>query len=142
MHFLRVADALILFAVGVKTYSAVEKHLQIGPHLVYRVSSGGFHHFAYHGQEPRGHARQVGDVLILACCHQCRQFFVPICHQSHFFARHAHHVHHRVDIIDERSRQVAYLSARGGIIHLVGKTAAQNECFAAENAARWIHIEV
>ena len=109
---------------------------------MYVACAGGFHYLAQHGEEPRRHARQVGDVFFDACLHQCRQFLRPVLHQRHLLAGHAQQVHHRVDVFDEVGREVADACAGCGAAHLVGKTAAQDECLACKQPARRVHIKV
>ena len=93
------------------------------------------------GEEPRGHATQIGDVLALARLNESRQFLGPVLEQSNALGGHTKQVSNRVDIVDERCREVAHASARFEV-QLIGKRAAQNQCLARKKSAIGVEIEV
>ena len=104
VHLFGIGDGAILLAIWVEAYAAVEKHLKVGPDIVYRVGAFGFHHLAQHGEKPRWHARNVGDVLIDAGTHQCWQFLFPFGHKGSVLVGHAEEVYQWIDVLYEIGR--------------------------------------
>ena len=135
MHLAHIADLFILLAIRLKGDASMEKHLQIGPHLVDARFAGLFEHFFQHGEEPRRHTAQVGHVLSDARFDQQRQFLGPVLHECHAAVGNAHQVGQRVHVLDEVGAQVPYPHSALQL-QVVGEAAAQDERFARKNAAR------
>ena len=119
----------------------MEEYLQIGPHLVDARLACAFQHAPQHGQKPRGHTTQVGDVLPDARLDECGQFLVPVGHECHLFVGYTEEIGQRIDVLDERRAQVTYLHARFGL-QLGCKRATQDEPFPREDAALWVQVQI
>ena len=57
-------ELLILLSVGREGHTAVKKHFQVGPHLFEMLLARQLHDTCQHGEHPRRHATEVGDVLV------------------------------------------------------------------------------
>ncbi len=82
-HTRRVGDGAVLLAVWPEGDATVEKHLQMWPYIVDGRCAGSAYHLAQHGEKPRGHARDIGDILAERRLHQRRQLAAPIGHEGH-----------------------------------------------------------
>ena len=63
-HARRRDEAMILFAVGGESHSAVEEHFEVGPHLIDGLCTGALEHFHQHGHHPRGHACDGSHIFV------------------------------------------------------------------------------
>ena len=140
MHLAAIGYRLVLFPVGSKTYTTMEKHLKVGPNVVDTVHPLTPHHLFQHRKKPRRHAGNVGDMLAAARLDECRQLLVPHFHKRHFLRRHPQQVDNWVDVVDKVRREVAHDHAV--LMQLVGKAASENECAAVENTAFGIQVEI
>ena len=138
----RIGDGAVLLAVGSKGYASVEEDLEPWPYIVDGVGAGTLYHLAEHSQEPRRHSGYVGDVLMQRGFYECRQLFCPVGHKCDVFAGYTQQVGCGVHAVDEIGRQVADFHSRRQVPELVGKAAAENEAFAAEQIGLRIQIEI
>ena len=103
-HARRIGYSGILFAIGFKRYSSVEKYFEIGPHIVNGVGSGLLDDVLYDGHEPRRHTRYVGDVFVHRGLDKRRKLFVPLLHECDTLGWHSHEIDQRVYAVDEVGR--------------------------------------
>ena len=141
VHPAHVAEALVLPAVGFKGYATVEKHLQIGPHVVYAPHPAVLHHSSQHGQKPTGYAREICHILGGRRADNSGQFLLPVLHQGNLFAWHTKQIDQRVNVPDKIGREVAHPYPRREV-QLIGETAAQNQAFSTHYSALRVEIQI
>ena len=108
MHAGRGDELLVLLAVGREGHTAVEEHLDVGPHLLQVRLARHLHHTGEHGEHPRGHARDVRHILRHRLTGYPLALHLEVGEQRRLLLRHTHQVHQRVDVLDEDRREVAH----------------------------------
>ena len=135
-----VMSWLVLLAVGREGHSAVEKHFDVGPHLFKVLLARQFHDPCQHGEHPRGHSAQVGDVLVERLAGYAVALHLEVVEQRGLLLGHSHEVYQGVDVLYEDGAQVAH-EAAGDVV--VGRVAAaEDEPLAVEHSAFGVVAEV
>ena len=141
MHLAHVADCLILLPVRLKGNTPVEEDFQIGPHLMQAGLARFLEHFPENDEKPRGHTAQVGHILSYRRLNKQRQLFGPIFHKCNLAIWYARQIGQQVHTLDKVGTQVPYPNTRFQT-QVVGKTAAQNESLAREDATRRVEVQI
>ena len=100
MHGWRGDDAFILRAVGREGNASVEEHLKVGPHVVDVLLARKLEHPHQHAEHPRGHAREVGDVLRETLVGYTVALKLEVGEQRGLLLGHTYEVDKRVDVLD------------------------------------------
>jgi len=108
VHARQVDDVLILLPVWREGHSAVEEHLQVGPHLVDAVRALDLEHAVQHAQHPAGHTADVRDVHVHGGAGYQVALLLEVAQQGYLLLGHAGQVDGTWHILDEYGAQVAH----------------------------------
>ena len=140
VHTGRRDELLVLLAVRGKGYTAMEEHLQVGPHLFQVVLAAEFHHPYQNTEHPARHTRNVGDVLVHCLAGYAVALHLKVAQQCCLLARYAHQIGQRIDVLYQYGTEVAHQTARHVI---VGRMAsAEDKALSVENAALGVVAQI
>ena len=108
VHPGRGDELFVLLTVRRESHTAVEEHLDVGPHLLQVLLARHLHHTGEYGEHPGGDAREVGDVLVHRLTGNALTLQFEVGEQGRLLLRHPHEVDQRVDVLDEDGREVAH----------------------------------
>ena len=99
VHLPRRDYLLILLAVWLKCYAAMEEDLKVWPHVLDVLLARQLQHPHEHAQHPRWHARYVGHVLAHALTGYAVALQLEVGEQGGALLGHAEEVDHGVDVL-------------------------------------------
>ena len=140
MHVGRRYQFPVLLAIGSECHTAMEEHLQVGPHLGQVVLASNLQHTVHHGEHPRGHTAEVGNVLLNSLVGNAVALQFEIRQQCSFLLGHTHQVHQRVDVLNKYGTEVAHQRLPDIVIGCMAAT--QYQCLAIEDTALGIIAQI
>ena len=99
----------------------MKEHLQVRPHLFQMRLPRQLHHAVQHGEHPRWHTADVGDIHAASLAGYPLTLHLKISKQGCLLLGHTDEIHQRIDVLDEDGTEVTHQR----ILHvIVGRMAA------------------
>ena len=118
----------------------MEEDLQPRPHLLQILLSRQLHDPCQYGEHPRGHAADVGDVLMQCLLCDAFALHLKVRYERRLLFRHPHQIGQRVDILNQYGTEVAHQRVGQVIVRRVA--AAQNQRLSVEESALGVVVQI
>ena len=118
----------------------MEEHLQVRPNLLKMRLTRHLHHAVQHRQHPRGHATDVGDILIHGLTGYTLTLYLEVREQCRLLLWHTNQVDQRIDVLNQNGTKVAHQRARHIVIRCM--TATKDETLAVEHPRLGVITEI